>query len=324
MAAVRKPLRVAVTGATGFVGSNIATVLEQFGHSVVGLGRRENASTRWPTVVCDFDSIDHLTAALEGCDAVVHCAIANDFNRLLQDREFAFDNYVGMTSRVAQAAKASGAQLVYVSTDWILDGTTHLTPETDNGNPLNFYGFLKAMGEQVVRDLHPNDGAVCRIAGVMGRHQLGEAGPRSQDVGFGYFVYSLVKALQAGETFTVWHGPDVNQITSPSLAAEIGAQVERVISLRAGGTFHLVGDDAIERFDLAKLVCEVFELDAALLRQDLPPESELFGAPVPVDSSLSNAATKTRLGLGPTPLRALLEAFKTELETGQARSLTTN
>ena len=316
------PLKIAVTGATGFVGSNIATVLRQFGHEVVGLGRSANNTTPWVTAVVDFASTESLERALEGFDAVVHCAIANDFNRLLQDREFAFDSYVGMTSRVARAAHTAGAQMIYISTDWILDGSTHLTPETDNGNPLNFYGFLKAMGEQVVRDLHPLDGAVCRIAGVMGRHQLGEAGPRNQDVGFGYFVYSLVKALQSGETFTVWNGPNVNQITSPSLAAEIGAQIERVASLRTGGTFHLVGDDAIGRFELAQLVCEIFELDAGLLRQDLPPESELFGAPVPVDSSLANMATKERLHLGPTPLRALLEAFKSELETGQARSLT--
>lgn len=316
------PRSIAITGSTGFVGSNIAAVLHERGHSVVGLGRSERNDAPWPVRAVDFGDIDSLTASLDGFDAVVHCAIANDFNRLLADRDYAYDSFVGMTARVARAAVRAGAQLVYISTDWVMDGTGHRVPETDRGNPVNFYGFLKAMGEQVVRDLQPDDGAVCRIAGVMGKHQLQEDGPRAQDVGFGYFVYSLVAALRRGETFTVWNGPHVNEVTSPSLAAEIGAQVERVVTRRVGGTFHLVGDEAVSRMELAELVCEVFDLNPSLLRTGLPPESELFPAPVPVDSSLGNEATKSTLGIGPTPIRALLETFRRELESGKATALT--
>ena len=156
----------------------------------------------------------------------------------------------------------------------------------------------------------------------MGFHQTKLDGPRSQDVGFGYFVTSLVGALSKGETFTVWGGDRVNKIATPSLAAEIGAQIERVAARNATGTFHLVGDDAIERFDLAKLVSDVFELDAKLLLRSDPPESELFPAGVPVDTSLSNKASKQTLGLGPTPLRDLLKALRRELESGTLTSIT--
>lgn len=315
-------MRIAVTGSTGFVGSNIAAVLKSFGHEVVGLTRRPVENLPWKAQLTDFSNVESLTASLANVDAVVHCAIHNDFNQLVKNRDLAYDSFVGMTERVARAANANGTQMVYISTDWILDGTGHLMPETERGNPLNYYGFLKAMGEQVVRDLCSNNGAICRIAGVMGKHQLASDGPRKQDVGFGYFVYSLVEALQRGETFTVWNGPNVNQTTSPSLAAEIGAQVERVINLNSAGTFHLVGDDAIGRFELAELVCDVFGLDASRLNQDLPPESELFPAPVPNDSSLANAKTKEQLKLQATPLRELLEAFKRELETGELGTLT--
>lgn len=316
------PKVIAVTGSTGFVGSNIAAILHEYGHTVIGLGRADRSDAPWPIRAVDFSSVDALTDALVGVDAVVHCAIANDFNRLVNDRDFAYDSFVGMTSRVARAATATRAQMIYISTDWVVDGTQHLCDESERGNAVNYYGFLKAMGEQVVRDLHPLDGAICRIAGVMGRHQLADEGPRSQDVGFGYFVYSLVEALRSGATFTVWNGPHVNQVTSPSLAAEIGAQIERVVAGRVGGTLHLVGDDAIGRFELAQLVCEVFQLDSTLLREDLPPESELFPAPVPVDSSLSNRRTKELLRLPPTSLRTLLDTFRRELATGIPTAIT--
>jgi dTDP-4-dehydrorhamnose reductase len=310
-------MRIAITGSTGFVGSNIASVLQSSGHEVIGLVRSE-AKLPWETKLVDFTSEDSIRSALEATEAVVHCAIANDFNRLLQDRDLAYDSFVGMTSRVVKAANIAGSKPIYISTDWVMDGTTHLSLESNKGNPVNFYGFLKAMGEQVVRDLAPENGAVCRIGGVMGFHQTKKDGPRSQDVGFGYFVTSLVNSLSKGDTFAVWGGDQVNKVATPSLAAEIGAQVEKVAARNATGTLHLVGDDAVTRMELAKLVCEVFNLDDSLLQETNPPESELFPAPVPVDTSLSNVETKKILGIGEKSLRSLLESLRIEYEAGFA------
>lgn len=316
-------MRIAVTGSTGFVGSNIAAVLSLYGHDVTGLIRREpEAELPWASQLVNFARVESLSHALSGMDAVVHCAITNDFNKLINNPQAAYDSYVGMTSRVARAAREQGTQMIYISTDWLMDGSSHLVPETHPGNAVNFYGYLKALGEQTVRDISPDYGAICRIAGVMGKHQLGES-PRSQDVGFGYFVYSLVSALRAGNTFDVWMGDKVNLVTSPSLASEIGAQIERVITLKASGTFHLVGDDAIGRWELALLTCKVFCLEPSLLRQAEPPLDQLFPAAVPVDSSLSNIQTKIELQLGQLSITDLLQAFKNELDSGVISPLTT-
>lgn len=313
---------IAITGATGFVGSNIAEVLQMRGHDVIGIIRKPSDPTPpWAERLADLASVASITEALVGADAVVHCAISNDFNTLMNDRPKAYDSYVGLTNRIARAANDVGARMVYISTDWTMDGTRHRTPESDCGNPINIYGFLKAMGEQVVRDLCPDTGAVCRIGGVMGAHRLLPSGPRSQDVGFGYFVASIVQTIQRGERFAVWGGPYVNEIATPSLASEIGAQVERVITRKASGTLHLVGDDAIGRMDLARLVCDVFGLDAGKLYEIDAPEDQRFPQGVPVDSSLDNTHTKQVLGLGPTPVRALLTAFRQEMETGRLHPL---
>ncbi len=313
--------RIAVTGATGFVGSNVAEVLASRGHEVIGLVRTlPRLPTPWRPQLTDFGSADSIAAAMGSVDAVVHCAITNDFHMLMNDRPRAYQSFVDLTNLVTRAAR--GAHLVYISTDWTMDGTRHLTPETDFGNPINIYGFLKAMGEQVVRDLAPDSGAVCRIGGVMGAHRLQAVGPRSQDVGFGYFVISLVQALQAGERFAVWGGPFVNAIATPSLASEIGAEVGRVILRGATGNLHLVGDDAVGRMELAQLVCDVFDLDPTLLDEIDAPEEQRFPQAVPVDTSLSNTLTKQALALGETPLRELLVALRRESETGVLQPLT--
>ncbi|MFM6971376.1 MAG: SDR family oxidoreductase [Rhodoluna sp.] len=313
--------KIAITGSTGFVGSNIAAVLQKRGHEVVGIGRRQaEVAPPWPIKVVDFSNISSIADALTGCDAVIHCAINNDFNKLVENREAGYDAYPGMTQRVTLAANHAGAKPILISTDWVMDGTQHRVPETDPGNPINFYGALKILSEQVIRDLAPTNGAVCRIAGVMGQHQITES-PRSQDVGFGYFVFSLVEALTAGKTFTVWGGDRVNKVTTPSLAAEIGAQLERVILRSGTGTFHLVGDDAVSRMELAKLTCEVFDLDESLLLESEPPVDQLFPAAVPVDSSLGNDYTKKVLGIAPQSIKQILEAFKLQLATGEVNPI---
>lgn len=315
--------KIAITGSNGFVGGNIAHVLKLAGHEVVGLVRSTpGKALPWETKVTDLSNIDSIADAISGFDAIVHSAIANDFNRLQQDRIYAYDSFVGLTQRVTHAANRVGAQVVYVSSGWVMDGTTHMVLESDPGNPVNFYGVLKSLSEQVIRDLAPDTGAIARIEGVMGIHQTQEVGPRTQDVGFGYFVTSLVNDLRAGKTFTVFGGERVNKVTTPSAAAECGAEIERIISRKAAGTFHLVGDDSISRMDYARLVCEVFDLDSSLLREEDPPEADLFPGAVPVDTSLSNKETKRALGLGPTPLRQLLVDLRTELDTGKISFIT--
>ena len=314
--------KVAITGSTGFVGGNIAEALIQMGYEVVGLARKSQADTPWPLIEVNFQEQESIDSGLNGCIAVIHCAIHNDFNKLVNDREFAYDSFVGMTQRVTRAANKVGAQTIYISSDWIMDGTSHFTKESDPGNPINFYGALKALGEQVVRDLAPETGAVCRIGGVMGFHRTKKEMPRGQDVGFGYFVASIVQTIREGKEFIVWGGDRVNKIATPSLASEIGAEISRIIDKKIGGTFHLVGDDAVTRMELAELTCEVFGLDKQLLKQGEPPIEALFPSGVPVDTSLSNKSTKERLGLGKTGIKDLLAAFKKEWESGKVSPIT--
>ena len=315
--------KVAITGSSGFVGGNIAQVLKQMGFEVLGLIRNSSEKVLpWSAENVDFNDEESISSKLDGCDAVIHCAIHNDFNKLVNDREFAYDSFVGLTQRVTRAANKSGAQIIYISTDWIMDGAGHFETENNPGNPINFYGALKALGEQVIRDLAPVDGAICRIGGVMGLHQTKKEMPRGQDVGFGYFVASIVTTLREGKEYVVWGGDRVNKVATPSLAAEIGAQISRIIDKRIGGTFHLVGDDAVSRMELAQATCNVFGLDKNLLKSGEPPIESLFPSAVPVDTSLSNKQTKITLDIGPRSLTDLLKAFKSEWETGLLSPIT--
>ena len=92
-------MRIAITGGTGFVGGHLAARLRADGHETVILSRRTGASgstsarTGWPT-------------ALEGCEAVVHCA---GINREIGDQTYEAVHVRG-TEAVIEAARAAGVE----------------------------------------------------------------------------------------------------------------------------------------------------------------------------------------------------------------------
>ena len=307
---------IAVTGATGFVGGTVAAVLADKGHDVVCLVRRDpGPGFPWKTLFVDMQDTDALARGLDGCDAVAHLAIYNDFHGIYADRQAAQDGYVGLTRRVVDAANLTSTRVGYVSTDWVFDGTGHLVDEEEPPNPVNFYGFLKAASELVVLE-RAQAGFVARVGGVQGLHQTQPSGPRSQDVGFGYFVLALVDALQAGQRFLVWEDPAINSVATPIVSPEIGALFGRAVEREVDGVLHFAGGTVVTRRELATATCEVFGLDRSLLDFGPPPEDARLPAPVPYDTSMSADATMARLDAQAHPIEAQLLALRTELEQG--------
>ena len=248
-------------------------------------------------------------------DAIIHCAILNDWAAMRDDRRVAWDAYVGATRHLVDAANAAGAQFVLISTDWVFDGTQGGADETAPPNPINFYGFLKAACELVVAERAAH-GAVARVAGVQGVHYARPATPRAQDAGFGYLVASLVDALRAGRRFRVWDGPGLNRFATPTLSAAAATGVQRIIEREATGVFHLCGAEGIDRVDLARAAVEVFGLDAELLEHGPPAPDERAPMPIPDDTRLSASVTAGVLGIELLGVRALLQGLRDELDRG--------
>ena len=309
-------MRVWVTGGSGFVGSSIVAAATEAGHDVLATVY----STPLPgTLGATSERVDMLDPSgvkrsidAYQPDAVIHCAILNDWSTMYADRRLAWASYVGATESTADAAHDAGASYVLVSTDWVFDGTQAGADEETPPNPVNLYGVLKMASEQAAL---MRGGAVARVAGVNGLHKAQPTSPRSQDPGFGYFVASIVDALGEGRTFDVWEADTINMVATPSLASQCGEMMLDIAARRLDGVFHLCGADATRRMELAELTCDVFDLDAALLRSAAPPPEAMpdTGA-VPYDTSLTTPRTDTLLERRATPVRTLLEEFRRQYE----------
>lgn len=302
-------MRVWVTGASGFVGSNVVRVLgELHGAEVLGPSRAEVDVTDGFAVRRSVDAF--------APDAIVHCAILNDPVALERDRRAAWDGYVGATRNVVDAANAVGAHVVLISTDWVFDGTQAGATEDEPPNPINAYGFLKAASELVVLERAAR-GAVARIAGVAGVHWARPALPRQQDAGLGYLCASVVQTLRAGQRFTVWESPDINCIATPTLASDAAELVWRVLDGGHEGVLHCVGGESVDRVTLARRTAEAFDLDAGMVDVGPPDPAALGTMRVPYDTSLDARATAERLGTGLLSLDAMLRSLRVELDTGE-------
>lgn len=148
--------RVLVTGATGFIGSRVAEILSLGkGWQVRALVHNPgNASrlARLPVemVQGDLGSPQEVQRLVEGCDAIVHCAIGTSYG----DRKKIFAVTVGGTRNLAAAALAARvSRMVHISTiavhgidvKGVLDESAPICPPTGDD-----YGESKTEAERIV------------------------------------------------------------------------------------------------------------------------------------------------------------------------------
>ncbi len=158
-------MRVLVTGATGFVGRALVSVLAGGGHEVIAAARDPEyadfaADHEGITVrrVADLGPDTDWRSALEGAEAVAHLAarvhVMND--RAADSQvEFRRANVAG-TRRLAEAAAEAGVRrLVFVSTVKVHGETSGATPirETDDPRPTDAYGHSKWEAEQALTEI---------------------------------------------------------------------------------------------------------------------------------------------------------------------------
>lgn len=139
-------MRVFVTGTGGQVGRAVLAELQRRGHEAIG-------STRAELDITHTDAVER-TITQVNPDAVVHCAAwtAVDLAEEMPEGARAV-NETG-TANIAAVCGRLGCKLVYVSTDYVFDGTgTAPWKPEDPTHPLNVYGRTKLAGEAAVAAL---------------------------------------------------------------------------------------------------------------------------------------------------------------------------
>ena len=130
-------MRIAVTGASGFIGRHVVAYLTARGDDVVAIRRPFERAA--------------LAQALRGAAAVVHLA---GVVSAVRERDYVEANVEG-TRSVAEAARASGVRLVHISSLAAAGPASPSAPRTEDDppRPLTAYGRSKLAGEHVVLEM---------------------------------------------------------------------------------------------------------------------------------------------------------------------------
>lgn len=207
-------------------------------------------------------------------DVVINCAAFVRVDECESRPRDAFAvNALGALN-VARAATAAEASCVYISTDFVFDGTKDEPyTERDSPNPINIYGASKLAGEYLTRQACSRS-LIARTAGL-----YGEGGARSKG---GNFVDAVLTKARRGEHLKVVHDLHI----SLTYARDAANSLLQLLQDEVLGTVHLVNAGVTTWWEVAAEACRIAGLAneiEAVSSRDLPRV-----APRPAFSALAS------------------------------------
>ncbi|HLL81889.1 MAG TPA: sugar nucleotide-binding protein [Longimicrobium sp.] len=273
-------MRVLITGGGGLLGGTLISTAPG-GVEVHATQRRAPVSGAEAHRV-DLADAPAVAALLERLrpHAVIHAAYGHD------DPE---RDIVAASRAVAEGCARSGAALVHVSTDLVLDGEHAPYDESAEAAPIDEHGRWKAAAERAVLAAAPY-AAVARTSLII------RADPPNLSTA------RIVESLRAGEASRLY----VDELRCPIFVEDLARQLWEIAALpaeRRVGVWNLAGPEAVSRFTLGILIARRFGLDASLL---LPALNATHPAPRPRDLRLLTPRADRELTTRPRTITAAL------------------
>lgn len=283
-------MRILITGGEGMLGRDLARALGEAGHDALPVGRAK----------CDVTD----AAAVRACvrelkpETVIHAAAWTDVDGCESDPERAMRVNAGGTANIVEAV--GGARLVYISTDYVFDGTASRPyTEQDQPRPLSVYGRSKFEGELAAQQ-HPRC-LIVRTSWLYGRSGR-------------HFVGTVLNRARRGETLRIVD----DQVGCPTWTKHLARALVALLHTDAAGVLHAAGSGRCSWYEFASAI-----LDEARSREELreaapvvpitPIRSAELGRPAPRPAfSVLDCTRLQRLSVAPLPdwRSALREYFE--------------
>jgi nucleoside-diphosphate-sugar epimerase len=126
------PIKVALTGATGFIGSHVLTELEEHGHELTALVRNEAdadkvAARGASPVIVDLYDRAAVVSSLSGADAAIHTASPGD--------ETAADLDTAVVDAAIEAFAGTGKPYLHITGAWVYGANPAITEDSQIDAP---------------------------------------------------------------------------------------------------------------------------------------------------------------------------------------------
>jgi dTDP-4-dehydrorhamnose reductase len=244
--------RILVTGASGLLGLNFGL---QFAgqHEIIGVANVHRLSRLpFPLRMLDLTQPGAAAKVIDDVqpEIVLHCAAQANIDQAEANPQAAYRINAEVSGELADAARRSGAVMVYISTDAVFDGLRGDYTESDEPNPINVYARTKLAGEQAVLQANP-DAIVARVNfygwSLSGQRSLGELFYNNLSTGKSMFGFTDV-------------------FFCPLEVNGLGAVLLKMAERRLSGIYHTLSREALSKYDFGCRIARQFGLDEALIR----------------------------------------------------------
>ncbi len=230
-------LKVALTGATGLVGSRLVELLNQ-----------KIEFVPLPQTMMDITNKDQVFNVLRNLkfDQFIHLAAYTNVDEAEKEKTLAEKINVLGTKNVFDVVQQLKKKFIYISTDFVFDGNHPPYFEDSQPNPISVYGQTKFDGEKVVG----KDGMIVRISYPY-RTRFDE----KKD-----FFRTLKSLMEKNQTLTMVKD---SQMT-PTFIDDIAYALKYLINNFSPEIFHINGSDSLSPYENGKLIAKTFGLNPFL------------------------------------------------------------
>jgi len=277
-------MRVVVTGAAGQLGQDVVLELARKNHEAFGTDREKLDITNEADVFAFISEVKP--------DVILHCAAYTNVDAAEENEELAYQINALGTEYLAKAAQQIGAKMLYVSTDYVFNGTATEPYEVDQQTkPLGAYGRTKLAGEELLQK-NLKEFFIVRTAWVFGVHGHN-------------FVKTMIRLGEERGEVGVVH----DQVGSPTYTVDLAKLMVELMETDKYGIYHVTNSGVCSWYEFA---VEIFK-QAGMNVTVNPLTSDQFPRPAarPNYSVLSKKEIKEQ---GLTPLRDWKEALAAYLK----------
>ncbi|KAF9545771.1 hypothetical protein EC957_010519 [Mortierella hygrophila] len=269
-------MRVLITGASGLLGRAVVTEFKNAGHEVVGVAFSRAKGDLKKLDLEDSNAVQAFVDA-ENPDVIVHCAAERRPDVVEKNPDGAKNLNVQVPGLLADLTNDRGILLIYISTDYVFDGTSPPYDVRDKANPLNLYGQTKYDGEKEIKKLN-SSAIILRVPILYGATEYnGESA-----------VNSLIDSVKDGKAVSMDH----YGVRYPTNVADV-ARVVKDLSTKVrhekvfiSGILHFSGEEKYTKYEICQVIAKVLGTSTDHLTPNA--EAPKDGTTRPYDCHLSN------------------------------------
>ncbi|HIZ22584.1 MAG TPA: dTDP-4-dehydrorhamnose reductase [Candidatus Blautia faecigallinarum] len=220
-------MRVLVTGVKGQLGHDVMNELAKRGYEGIGVDVEEMDIT-------DREAVERVMREVHP-DKVVHCAAWTAVDDAEDKEEICRKVNALGTENIARMCRELSAPMIYLSTDYVFDGTgTRPWEPDDERHPLNVYGQTKYEGELAV-EKYLEAYYIVRIAWVFGINGKN-------------FIKTMLRLSETHDTLTVVD----DQVGSPTYTYDLARLLVDMLETDKYGRYHATNEGLCSWYEFAK------------------------------------------------------------------------